>query len=76
MKGFFMTWERVTPDDFVLAKQEIAQQRAAMLARHAQELASLDAEDTEVDTLERAIDVFIAKFGAAAVGDQIVQLDN
>jgi hypothetical protein len=60
-------WERLTPEDVDRAKQEVERQRIEMLARHAEELHSLEAEATELDSLEQAIDLFMRKFGATAV---------
>ena len=55
-------WKKLTPDDVERAKQELIRQRAETLARYAEELKSLDAQDAEVAALEQAINTFIKKF--------------
>ena len=60
-------WERLTPEDVERAKHELERRRIKTLARHAEELNSLEADGTELDSLEQAIDLFMRKFGAIAV---------
>ena len=42
-----------------------------MLARHAQELKSLEAEESEIDAIEKAIAVFAQKFKLASTAEVI-----
>ena len=60
-------WKQLTPADVEQARQELLRQRAETLARHAEELKSLDAENAEVAALEQAIQVFMRKYGGAEV---------
>jgi hypothetical protein len=45
------------------------------LARHAEELRSLDADQAEIDTLEQAIDAFARKFNLQPAGGEVVRLE-
>jgi hypothetical protein len=62
-----MMWERLIPEDLERARHEVERQRIDTLARHAEELQSLEAEGTELDSLEQAIEAFMRKFGPNAV---------
>jgi hypothetical protein len=66
-KRIDIMWERLTPEDVERARHEVERQRIDTLARHAEELASLEAERTELDGLEQAIESFMRKFGATPV---------
>ena len=70
-------WEQFSPADIVRAKQELEERRVEMLARHAEELKALEADQGEIDTLDEAIAAFTRKFSlrpeAAA---EIVQLNQ
>jgi hypothetical protein len=55
-------WERLTPADLAHATGELDTRRADALKRHAAELRDLDAERTQVESLEEAIDAFMRKF--------------
>jgi hypothetical protein len=48
-------WEKLTRADVEHAKRGIASRRSEILARHAEELKALDAEQSEIDVIERAI---------------------
>ncbi len=68
-------WDQLTPSDIERAKSEIGERRAEMLARHAEELKGLDADQSQLETLELAIASFLRKFNAPAEG-AIVKLDE
>ena len=70
--GGFMAWDQLTPGDIDRAKHEIGVRRADMLARHAEELKALEADQAQLETLEQAIAAFAAKFARAGV----VKLDE
>jgi hypothetical protein len=55
-------WEKLTPADIEQAKHDLTLRRTAMLARHAEELRSLDSEQAGLEALERLIDAFMQKF--------------
>jgi DNA repair ATPase RecN len=69
--------DQLTPDHLDQAKRELARRRAEILARHAEELKALEADQGEIDTLDEAIAAFTRKFSlrpeAAA---EIVQLNQ
>lgn len=46
------------------AKRELRVRRADTLKRHADELAKLDAQQTEIETLEKLVQSFSEKFGS------------
>ncbi len=69
-------WDRLTPGDIVHAKEAVGRRRAAMLARHAEELAALDADRERVEALAVAIDDFLQKFNAGSSRGAIVQLEE
>ena len=70
-----VVWNQLTPADVERARKELDIQRTEMLARHAEELRSIEADGAEVDALEQAIDVFMHKFGGPAAAADVVQLD-
>ena len=53
--------------DLERAKRELGIRRTEMLQRHAEELSGLDADQAELETLEKLIASFLRKFGG---GDQ------
>ena len=55
-------WDQLTPVDIERAKSELDARRDEMLARHAEELQSLDADQTQLEALEQAIGAFLQKF--------------
>jgi hypothetical protein len=70
MHGGVEMWDQLTSTDLERAKVELGSRRAEMLARHAEELKTLDADHEQLDTLEQAIAAFLRKFkpsGSAAV---------
>ena len=54
-------WDQLTPGDIERVKSEIGLRRAEMMARHAEELKGLEAEQSQLETLEQAIDMFLRK---------------
>ena len=67
---------QVTLGDVDRAKQNLERQRTEILARHTEELKSLDAECAEVEALEQAIASFVRKFSGSAARGEVVQLDS
>jgi hypothetical protein len=61
-KGVATVWDKLTRADVERAKQGLVTCRSELLARHAEELKALDAEQTEIDVIERAIGAFASKF--------------
>ena len=75
MEGPGMVWNQLTPADVERARDELDRRRTEMLARHAEELKSLDADRAELEGLEQAISTFLRKFTAASAGGEVVRLD-
>jgi hypothetical protein len=65
-------WTELTRADIERVKQQLQTRRSDMVARHAAELAALDAEETELTVLEEAIDSLVRKFGIG--GAEVVTL--
>ena len=77
MEGDSIMWEQLTPDHLERAKRELARRRADILARHADELKELEADQDEIDALDRAIGAFARKFNAPAEnGAEVVELEE
>jgi sugar phosphate isomerase/epimerase len=57
-------WDRLTSHDIERIRRALAARRADALARHAEELKKLDAEQAEIDAIEMAINSFAAKYKA------------
>ena len=55
-------WDKLTRADVERAKQGLVARRSELLARHAEELKALDAEQSEIDVIEQAIGAFASKF--------------
>ena len=68
-------WDKLTRADVERAKQGLAARRSELLARHAEELKALDAEQTEIDVIERAIGAFASKFKIGG-GAEVVPFDT
>ena len=69
-------WDQLTPTDIDRAKRELGVRRAETLARHADELKSLEVEQGQIDVLEQAIASFLSKFNAAGEAAAVVKLDQ
>ena len=61
-EGVSTVWDKLTRADIERAKQGHVTRRSELLARHAEELKALDAEQSEIDIIERAIGAFASKF--------------
>jgi len=64
-EGGNAVWDQLTPGDIENAKNELAGRREEILARHAEELKAIDADQTQLDTLAEAIELFARKFKPA-----------
>jgi hypothetical protein len=62
IEGVAAVWDKLTRADVERAKQGLTTRRSELLARNAEELKALDAEQTEIDAIERAIGDFASKF--------------
>jgi hypothetical protein len=56
-------WDRLTPDDIERVKRALATRRADAVARHAEELRKLDAEQAEIEAIELTINSFAKRYG-------------
>ena len=56
-------WDRLTLEDIAGVKRALATRRADALARHAEELKKLDAEQAEIEAIELAINSFAKRYG-------------
>jgi hypothetical protein len=65
VEGGMIVWDQLTPGDIQRALAAIGDRRAEMLARHAEELKSLEVEQTELEGLEKAIDAFVRRLNKA-----------
>jgi hypothetical protein len=61
VKGGTIVWDQLTPGDIERVKNELGERRTEMLARHAEELKGLEAEQSQLETLEQAIEMFLRK---------------
>jgi hypothetical protein len=52
-------WDNLSPADIERAKGQLKLQRDAILQRHAEELSALDADQNEIDALDRLITAFL-----------------
>ena len=64
-------WDKLTAADLERVKRGLATRRSEMLARHAEELKSLEAEQTEIDAVEKAIAAFAQKFNLTSTAEVI-----
>ncbi len=74
--GGNIMWDQLKPSDIERAKSELGDRRAEMLARHAEELKGLDVDQSQLETLERAIASFLQKFNASSPDSAVVKLDE
>ena len=65
LEGVADVWDQLTRADVERVKRELGLRRAELLSRHADELRALDAQQTEIDTLEQTIDAFARRFNIA-----------
>jgi hypothetical protein len=59
-------WDRVTPADIEGAKEQLALHRAEIIARQANEVLALDADEAQVDQLAELVAAFVLKFKTPA----------
>ena len=65
IEGVAAVWDRLTTADIERVKRGLTMRRSEILARHADELRALDAQQAEIDTIEQAIAAFTQKFKVA-----------
>jgi hypothetical protein len=70
-KGADFMWDKLTAGDLERVKRGLATRRAEILARHAEELKALEADQNEIDAIEKAIAVFTQKFKLASTAEVI-----
>lgn len=70
-KGLATMWDKLTAADLERVKRGLASRRSEMLARHAEELKALEAEQIEIDVIERAIAAFTEKFKLTGTAEVI-----
>jgi hypothetical protein len=75
-EGGTIVWDQLTPSDLDRARDELGLRRAEMLARHAEELKGLDADQAQLETLEQAIASFARKFNLPSAEGDVVKLDK
>jgi len=68
-RGGLDMWDKLTAADLERVKRGLTTRRSEMLARHAEELKSLEAEQSEIDAIEKAIAVFTQKFRPASIAE-------
>ena len=73
-EGAATMWDKLTVADLERIKRELAMRRSEILARHAEELKALEAEQGEIDTIEQAIAAFTQKF-KLSTSAEVVALD-
>jgi hypothetical protein len=72
--GDIIVWDQLTPSDIESATKELGVRRAEMLAKHAEELKGLDADQAQLETLEQAIEGFLRKFNRSSSAGAVVTL--
>lgn len=72
-EGDSIVWDQLTPSDIERVKNELSERRSEVLARHAKELAELDADCSQLDELQQAIAAFLRKFNPSGES-AVVQL--
>ena len=75
VEGGINMWNQLTPNDIERAKHELDARRAEMLARHAEEMRGLAADQSQLETLEQAIESFLRKFNPSPES-AVVKLDQ
>ena len=64
-------WDKLTAGDIERIKRAFATRRTEMLTRHAEELRGLEAQQAEIDAVEKAIAVFTQKFKLTSSADVV-----
>ena len=65
-------WDKLTAADLERAKRSLSTRRSEMLARHAEELKPLEADQRLIDAIEKAIDAFTQKFKLSKTAEVLV----
>ena len=73
-EGVQNVWNQLSHNDLQRIRRELDLRRSEMLARHAEELKTLDADQAEIDILEQAISEFARKFNIG--GAEILPLER
>jgi hypothetical protein len=71
-EGVAAMWDELKRADIERFKRVLEGRRSEMLARHAEELKALDAEQNEIDVVVCAIEVFVQRFKIGG-GGEVVQ---
>ena len=74
-KGVDIMWDKLTAADLERVKRGLTTRRSEMLARHAEELKALEAEQSEIDVIEKAIAAFTQKFKLTSTAE-VIPLDG
>jgi hypothetical protein len=69
--GDLTMWDKLTAGDIERIKRGFATRRTEMLTRHAEELRGLEAQQAEIDAVEKAIAVFTQKFKLTSSADVV-----
>jgi hypothetical protein len=73
-EGADIVWNQLTRADIERVKRELDQRRSEILARHAEELTTLENDKAQIDVLEQAIDSLARKFKLG--GAEVVPLER
>jgi hypothetical protein len=76
VEGGNIVWEQLTPSDIERATRELNTRREETLARHTEELMSFEADQSQLHTLEQAINAFMLKFKQSSVESVVVMLED
>jgi len=71
-----MSDQLVAIDAIEGASRQLGARRAEMLARHAEELRALDADQNEIDAMAQAMNAFLRKYNLAPAERAVVQFDE
>ena len=71
-------WDQLRRADIELAKEKLAELRSITLKRHEEELKQLDADEADVETLEKLAETITAKYlnGVAHFRPDITSVDE
>lgn len=76
-EGVAVMSDEVIPIDAIeRASRELDARRAELLARHAEELKALDADQKEIDAMAQALSAFMRKFNLGSSAGSVVRLDE
>ena len=71
-----MSDQMIAIDAIERANRQLDARRAEILARHAEELRALDADQTEIDLMAQAMNAFLRKFNLAPAETSVVQFED